>query len=53
MKIVLRAVLARAEPAPAPDVAEGSRRRAITLSPRRSATTVLRSRARDRVPVAA
>ncbi|MEA2401626.1 MAG: hypothetical protein QOK00_2029 [Thermoleophilaceae bacterium] len=53
MKIVLRAVLARAEPALAPDVAEGSRRRAITLSPRRSATTVLRSRARDRVPVAA
>jgi cytochrome P450 len=53
MKIVLRAVLARTEPALAPDVAEGSRRRAITLSPRRSATTVLRSRARDRVPVAA
>jgi cytochrome P450 len=53
MKIVLRAVLARAEPAPAPDVAEGSRRRAITLSPRRSALTVLRARAPDRVPVAA
>jgi cytochrome P450 len=53
MKIVLRAVLSRAEPAPAPDLAEGSRRRAITLSPRRSAVTVLRSRARDRLPVAA
>ena len=44
MKIVLRAMLARAEPAPAPDLTEGSRRRAITLSPRRSAVTVLRSR---------
>jgi cytochrome P450 len=44
MKIVLRAVLARAEPGAAPDLAEGSRRRAITLSPRRSAVTVLRSR---------
>jgi cytochrome P450 len=45
MKIVLRAMLTRAEPAPAPDLTEGSRRRAITLSPRRSAQTVLRSRA--------
>ena len=53
MKIVLRAVLSRAQPAPAPDATEGSRRRSITLSPRRSATTVLRARARDRVPVAA
>jgi cytochrome P450 len=53
MKIVLRAVLSRAEPAQAPDVTEGSRRRAITLSPRRGAVTVLRARARDRVPVAA
>jgi cytochrome P450 len=55
MKIVLRSVLSRAEPAPAPDPTEGSRRRAITLSPRRSALTVLRARARegDRVPVAA
>ena len=44
MKIVLRAMLTRAEPAPAPDLTEGSRRRAITLSPRRSAMTVLRSR---------
>jgi cytochrome P450 len=53
MKIVLRAVLSRAEPAAAPDATEGSRRRSITLSPRRSAVTVLRARARDRVPVAA
>jgi cytochrome P450 len=44
MKIVLRAMLTRAEPAPAADLTEGSRRRAITLSPRRSAVTVLRSR---------
>jgi cytochrome P450 len=53
MKIVLRALLRRAEPAPAPNLTEGSRRRAITLSPRHSSRTVLRSRARDRVPVAA
>ena len=45
MKIVLRAVLSRAVPAPAPDLTEGSRRRAITLSPRRSALTVLSARA--------
>jgi hypothetical protein len=44
MKIVLRAVLSRAVPAPAPDLTEGSRRRAITLSPRRSAMTVLNAR---------
>jgi cytochrome P450 len=44
MKIVLRAVLSRAVPAPAPDLTEGSRRRAITLSPRRSAMTVLTAR---------
>jgi cytochrome P450 len=44
MKIVLRAVLSRAVPAPAPDLTEGSRRRAITLSPRRSAMTVLTPR---------
>ena len=53
MKIVLRAVLSRTEPAPAPDIAEGSRRRAITLSPRHSAVTVLRARVRDRAPVPA
>jgi cytochrome P450 len=45
MKIVLRAVLSRAVPAPASDLTEGSRRRAITLSPRRSAMTVLIPRA--------
>ena len=50
MKIVLRAVLSRATPAPAPGVAEGSRRRAITLSPRRSAVTVLRARTREPLP---
>jgi cytochrome P450 len=47
MKIVLRAVLARAEPVPAPSTTEGSRRRSITLSPRRGATAVLRARARE------
>jgi hypothetical protein len=51
MKIVLRAVLSRATPAPAPAVAEGSRRRAITLSPRRGAVTVLRART-TRAPLA-
>jgi cytochrome P450 len=53
MKIVLRAVLSRAEPVAAGDVTERSRRRAITLSPRRSAVTVLRARTRTRVPAAA
>ncbi|MGH2742576.1 MAG: cytochrome P450 [Thermoleophilaceae bacterium] len=43
MKVVLRAVFARAEPAPAPGATEGSRRRSITLSPRRGAVTVLRA----------
>ena len=47
MKVVLRAVLRRTLPE-AGDVSEGSRRRMITLSPRRSAVTVLR--ARTRVP---
>jgi cytochrome P450 len=47
MKVVLRAVFARAEPVRAPDVTEGSRRRSITLSPRRGATTVLRARTRE------
>ena len=53
MKIVLRAVLSRAEPEHQPDATEGSRRRAITLSPRRSAVTVLRARTRERTPIAA
>jgi cytochrome P450 len=44
MKVVLRALLSRAEPLPARDATEGSRRRSITLSPRRSALTVLRAR---------
>ena len=47
MKVVLRAVFARAEPVPAPTPTEGSRRRSITLSPRRGATTVLRARTRE------
>jgi cytochrome P450 len=47
MKVVLRAVFARAEPAPAPRATEGARRRSITLSPRRGATTVLRARTRE------
>jgi cytochrome P450 len=49
MKVVLRAVFARAEVAPAAGPAEGSRRRSITLSPRRSALTVLRARVPERV----
>jgi cytochrome P450 len=53
MKVVLRAVLARAEPLAATDPTEGSRRRSITLSPRRSSLTVLRPRVRGRVPVPA
>jgi cytochrome P450 len=53
MKVVLRTVLERAELAPAPGAAEGSRRRSITLSPRRSALTVLRPRVRERMPAAA
>jgi cytochrome P450 len=48
MKVVLRAVFSRAEVAPAPSATEGSRRRSITLSPRRSALTVLRARTRER-----
>jgi cytochrome P450 len=47
MKVVLRSVFARAEPVPASGVTEGARRRSITLSPRRGATTVLRARTRE------
>jgi cytochrome P450 len=47
MKVVLRAVLSRAEVAPAPGPTEGSRRRSITLSPRHSARTVLQARTRE------
>jgi hypothetical protein len=50
MKIVLREVLSRALPARATDPTEGSRRRAITLSPRRSAVTVLHARPREPLP---
>jgi cytochrome P450 len=53
MKVVLRAVLARAEVAPAPAATEGSRRRSITLSPRRGALTVLRTRKPARAAAAA
>ncbi len=49
MKVVLHAVFARAEPVPASGVTEGARRRSITLSPRRGATTVLRARTRERL----
>jgi cytochrome P450 len=44
MKVVLRALLSRAEPVAAPDSTELSRRRSITLSPRRGALSVLRAR---------
>jgi cytochrome P450 len=44
MKLVLRAVLARSEICLAADGLERTRRRAITLSPRRGARTVLRDR---------
>jgi cytochrome P450 len=53
MKIVLRAVLAQNELAPAAPGEEGARRRSITLSPRAGSRTVLRSRDRSRVPAAA
>ena len=44
MKIVLQAVLSRCEVRPGIDGAEVSRRRAITVSPNRRATTVLHDR---------
>jgi cytochrome P450 len=55
MKIVLRAVLAGNELSATEPEHERSRRRAITLSPRRGATTVLRARTRvrEQVPAAA
>jgi cytochrome P450 len=52
MKIVLRAVLSRSELAVGGEGLELSRRRAITLSPRRGAVTVLRERSRVSVPAA-
>jgi hypothetical protein len=45
MKIVLRAILSRCEVRPGTDGPEVSRRRAITVSPSRRATTVLEDRA--------
>jgi cytochrome P450 len=53
MKIVLRAVLAENELAPAAPEDEGSRRRSITLSPRAGSRAVLRARRPARVPAAA
>ena len=52
MKIVLRAILSRCEVRPGIDGAEVSRRRAITVSPNRRATTVLHDRPRceERAP---
>jgi cytochrome P450 len=50
MKIVLRAVLARNELAPAAPGEEGARRRSITLSPRAGSRTVLRARRESPVP---
>jgi cytochrome P450 len=53
MKIVLRAVLAQNELAPAAAGAEGARRRSITLSPKAGSRAVLRARRPARVPAAA
>jgi cytochrome P450 len=49
MKLVLASVLAECEVRPGAERLELSRRRSITLSPRRGATTVLHKRARPRV----
>jgi cytochrome P450 len=49
MKIVLRAVLAQNELAPAALEEEGARRRSITLSPRAGSRAVLRARRESRV----
>jgi cytochrome P450 len=51
MNVVLRALLSDAELRPAPGGVEIARRRAITISPRRGAKTVLRDR--EHPPVAA
>jgi hypothetical protein len=48
MKIVLRAVLAQNELAPAVPGAEGARRRSITLSPKAGSRAVLRARSAAR-----
>jgi cytochrome P450 len=52
MKIVLRAVLARNELAPAAPENEGARRRSITLSPKAGSRAVVRTRRPARVPAA-
>jgi cytochrome P450 len=49
MKLVLAAVLSQSELRPGRDGHELSRRRAITLSPRRGATVIVHKRARPRV----
>jgi cytochrome P450 len=53
MKIVLRAVFAQSELAPAQPAAEHGRRRSITLSPGAGARAILRARRPARVPAAA
>ena len=53
MKIVLRAVLAQNELAPAAPGEEGARRRSITLSPGAGSRAVLRARRPVQVPAAA
>jgi hypothetical protein len=53
MKIVLRAVMAESEVAPAEPGHERGRRRSITLSPGAGARAVLRARRAARVPAAA
>jgi cytochrome P450 len=53
MKIVLRAVLAESELAPAEPAHERARRRSITISPGAGARAVLRARRPARVPAAA
>jgi cytochrome P450 len=53
MKIVLRALLAQSELAPAAPDTEGARRRSITLSPREGSRAVLRARRPARMPAAA
>ena len=53
MKIALRAILSQVEVASALDGREGTRRRSITLSPRRGTPIAVRPRVRARVPAAA
>ncbi len=53
MKIGLRAILSQVEVTSALDGREGSRRRSITLSPRRGTPIAVRPRVRERLPAAA